>query len=489
MSTTSKILGGLVCGLVIACSSAPVTTTPPDAASADAASPDVVAPDAGGDANTGPDASAPPVPLACTKSIGTGSGAITISQSAQGLVDGDVLCIKAGTYSSISLMNVAASSGQTITVQNDGVVEITGSTYGTNFSNLTNVVVSGGGVGWSTTASGIAFHDLTYRALILADPLHGVTFQYIDFTNIGDYVFDFMPTQTYDGTPSTLMTDLHILHVNATNLTTTLLTFNATGPLTGLTQNLEVGWCTINGGISLGDFNGVFGVDIHHNVVKTLNLASDVHNGVIFLQGDGAIHHNYISDVLGSGIRAWPSSLQTKGRLDIYDNIFLDSIKYSAMEIQPNAPYGGFSSTQSSYFTNTDYFVYSNTAGDLNLCAAPTNPATLPPGPACWFGALVDTYDSDGGVLTIANNLVFDINGTNGGDAIQNIEGNLGAMAILENNLTFSTYQAAGLIDNVSCKPTAQSPVVGAGVVIPGFVDDYFGNPRTSPPDVGAVQH
>jgi hypothetical protein len=484
----SSLSLAVVATFAVACSSDP-TASPTDAGTGtDAATIDGAASDAAVD--SGPPVIPDPVPLACTKNVGSGSGDLAITQAANGLVDGDVLCIKAGTYSGFSIKDIVAGSGKTITIQNDGVVNVTGSTFGVNMANLTNVVVTGGGNGWTKTSGGIVFHDLSYRAIQLAAPLHGLTFQHIDFTNIGDYTFFFDSKQTFDGTDATLLTDIHLLNLRGAHLKATFVNFLSGSPLIGLAKNVELARCTVADAPGFASFNGVFDMDVHHNVVKDINLGANVHAGIVFLQGDGKMHHNFISHVLGNGLRAWPSSLDAKGKLDIYDNVFRDSVKYSAIEIQPNCPSGNYSPGTNPHFLVTDVAIFGNTAGHMNMCAAP-NPAPLPAGPECWIGALVDVYQDNGGLLTVTDNLVFDVNGaqTQNGNTFLNVEGTLGGKAVLKNNLSYGTATAAGLIDDTACKPSATSPVVGAGIALPGLVDDYAGNPRTTPPDVGALQH
>ena len=434
----------------------------------------------GGSAGAGGGAGIP-APLACTRMVGTGSGSVDIQQAALGLVDGDVVCIAAGAYSSFHLAKIKADPAHPITIQNDGVVTFSGSSAG---EDLTGVVLSGAGKGASDTANGFRFANIGYRAITLSGTLHDVTLQYLDFENIGDYTI-YVPGAglVYDGTDATALTDLKVLHSRGKAFGDGFLTLSGTtkGPdLVGIARRVEVAYCELSDTpkASYAFWLGTgFDAHVHHNRVTGFALQLAQHNGVVFFNGDGVVDHNYFRNYLGEGLRLWPFSWGQAGKIDVFANIFLESQKYSAVEIQAfDADVNRNANTR-----HTDVRIFNNTAGHLNM------ETMLPNNYEPWVAGIVDTYGFSGGKVDVANNLAFDINMQKAGNPFLNVQGN--GVATLTTNLYFDTWAKAGLLDDTALHLSPTSPAVSAGTPVTGLGTDYYGAAYGNPPDIGAVRH
>jgi hypothetical protein len=477
----TPLVASLALPLACGASKANSDATPVDGvdASAPRGSADGAAPvDAAADARvTAPDPY--PSPRACTKSVGTGSGAVDVQQAALGLVDGDVVCVRAGAYTSLNVSNITASAGKTITVQNDGIVTFSQPSSG---SDLTNVVLSGAGRLGSPTANGFQFRDISYRALDLSGALHGLTLEYLDFENIGDYTINAAGDgQTYDGTDASGLTDLKLLHCRATNFGLGFLNLpgHASGAdLVSVAKRVEVAYNDARDSPKAGYvfyLGTAFLASVHHNHASGIALQLAQHNGIVFLNGDGVLHHNYFERYLGEGMRLWPFSYGQVGQVDVYANLFFESQKYSPVEVQ--AYDADVTRNAQTHFSNVR--IFNNTCGDINL------QTMLPDNYVTWVAGIVDTYDFGGGTVEITNNLAFNIQMQKDGPFV-NAEG--AGVPTLKNNLYFATFAAAGLVDARSGRLAAGSPAIGAGAAVPGLADDFYGKAFGAPPDVGAVR-
>ena len=422
-----------------------------------------------------------PQPLPCTKTVGTGSGQVDVQQAALSLVDDDVVCIRGGSYDSITLANITASPGHLITVQNDGVVTFSGTSTG---SNLTRVKLTGTGTGASATANGFQFRNITYRALQIDGAVHELTLQYLDFENIGDYTVIFTGDgQVYDGTDATALSGLRVLHNRASNFGGVFLQLPGTSSgadLTSVATHPEVAYNDLRDtpGCNYAVYLATsFGANVHHNHASGIALQLAQHNGVVFLNGDGQVHHNYFRNYLGEGVRLWPFSWGSSATIDVFANVFLESMKYSPIEVQ--AFTGDV--TRNAHTTFSNVRIFNNTAGHINL------QTMLPNNYTTWVAGLVDTYDFGGGTVELTNNLAFDVRMQKDNDPIVNVEGS--GVATRSHNLYFADATAAGLVDDLSVRLAPGSPAIATGVVGPGLTTDVYGVPFASPPDVGAVAH
>jgi hypothetical protein len=368
--------------------------------------------------------------LPCTVRVGQGLGeSLTLSQTANNLVNGAVVCIHGGNYSSLQISNIAGSAAAPITIQNDGgVVDVAN---GIGLASLSNVILSGAGTAGITY--GLTVHDYYYRGVQGSGQFANFTLQNLSLLTLGDY----------DGADSSVaFLNLTFTNIQASNIAATILQIGMgednTQSLTGVSKNLVFSYSSFDSSSpSAVLWMGLaFNVNVHHNSFTHINLTLDDHNGIVFLLGDGHVHHNYYNDYLGNTVRVWPVSLDSVGQVMIDHNVAVDSVKYSAFEIQPFTTALG----QGGRTTYTNIVIENNTVGQLNTGI------NLPTGPALWFGALLDLYSFDGGTLTLQNNTAFDINNPSGSGPIINTQGNWSTSEITQtNNSYFATPQAAGL--------------------------------------------
>ena len=443
--------------------------------------------------------------LACTVNIGAGSGALTYPtmQSTLNLKDGDVVCIASGTYSGgATFSGITAATGITIQNAPGGSVTIVGPV---TLSDLANVTFSGAGtVG---TLTGISITSPFSDDIDVTGTINGFTIQNVDLgmsTRYGIYVNnDNLKYQAGDVT--TYFNNLHFKNITdyATNYIpiafTPAETISASTGFVSIARNVEVDHCDF-GNITPGtvvSMDDVMASSVHDNRFLHINKGSIDHNAIIFIMGYGDIHDNYTQDYQGEGARVWPWNIDGTGAtVNVYNNINLDSDKYSALEFQPQAPYLDVISILTPAQEVATCNAYNNTAGNMDL-EGESNPSQCGNGTPSdpWFSAYIDTYDN--GTVNLTNNLVFNtlcpsVNGSEQGIAqafdghMVNYEGNI--TPNYSHNLYYASWQAAGLESELSVIPAAGSPALGAGVAVSGLTTDYYGAARGDPPSVGAVE-
>lgn len=412
----------------------------------------------------------------------TGNGSINYpnAQATLNLKDDDTVVIKAGKYKQINFGNITASPGHRITIINGGLVEIGPDKSASTFFNLANVDIRGDGV--PGINFGFYMHDLD-RGIEIRGTISGVYFSYFRMANMNDYgIFFYDPTIIYSGTNSktSLYYDIKFLHFNVSNIRTTFLQMGLYKPimedgLVSMFRKVEVAYCTVDN--SLGEdvmhLSKVMGANVHHNRFSHMGVRDNRHTGIIYLYGNGEVHHNHFSDYWGSGLRAHGFSLDTIGKVDVYNNIMTGSRKYSGVEVLINP--GDIAYRP--FLKRCNFRVYNNTFGNLSG--------------ADWQAAMVDNYDISGGVLEIKNNLGFNIERDKPFNAGRNYiysGATTSPAPDTANNLHARSFITIGLKDDVNCTLLANSPAVNKGRAISFITDDIAGVPRPQGPafDIGA---
>ena len=269
--------------------------------------------------------------LPCDMEVGTGSGQVAIGPEVIG--SSKVICIRAGTYSSADIFSLTGTT-ETIVVQNKGMVTFTDRLY---LSNLKNVVVSGAGT--EGLEQGIMVRDTGYRGTSLYGKFHTFTLQNIAYKNVPDYVISWdRPRVAYNGTPDSAFYNVKFLRNTGDAVGAFLMLYPERETLTDILLNIEVAYNTIKNSPNSGSsivLNASFNSNVHHNRFENVSMNINEHSGIIFLNGDGKVHHNFFSNVLGNSVRSWPLSLKngsTPGKLDIYNNITVGTIKYGILK-------------------------------------------------------------------------------------------------------------------------------------------------------------
>lgn len=405
-----------------------------------------------------------------TVMVGTGSGTVSIDGSTMDLKCDDLIKIKGGTYTNINIKNILSADGCPITIKNDGLVDITGDFSEMSLTNLKNVIISGDGT--AGISKGFSFHDNSYRAVQIWGSLDKFTLQYISFRNIRDMNISFPYNKVYDGSDASFSKDLKFLHISCDNTSLLLGTGGLieNGVIQGLIKNIEIADIDFQNSPDVGTvvyMGNVENYDIHNNKINNINTNNNNHNGIFQLAGNGKFYNNYISNHQGNAIRAWGHTVgSTPKYIYIYNNIVINSRKYSGFEVQAfdrNIVPG-----KSTY---TNAVVFNNTCGNLNTSND-------------WQGNVVDVYSLKGGKCDVYNNLAYNFQDSG---TIAGQESDLIPTAY--NNLYFKTSKSAGLVDETSLRLSSNSPAKNAGIATPFLISDYYGLPRNAvKPSIGAVE-
>lgn len=362
--------------------------------------------------------------------IGTGTGNLIIDGSTMGLKCNDIIKVKGGTYNGIDVQNINA--GCPIYIKNDGLVEMAGNWDHMHITNVSNLSISGDGT-LGIDKGFVSRDNLYYHSIILNGSTQNLTIQNFSFSNIGNIVIYNTGTNVYKpGVISSYTDGLHILNNTCTN-SSTFIQFGGdviSGVITGLVKNLEIA----NLNFSNSDCGVVVfaanadSYDIHNNTITDVNPTNNNHNGIFMIKGSGAFHHNLVKNHQGNAIRAWIRSFGTIPQdVLIYNNVVVNSRKYSAFEVQ------SFENELSPGVTTyANAKIYDNTCGNLNLSKN-------------WYGVIVDVYDLFGGTCNVYDNVGFNFPAPNPSSNIVNQQST--TTPVLSNNVYFTTAQDAGVND------------------------------------------
>jgi hypothetical protein len=330
--------------------------------------------------------------------LGTGSGDLVIDGKTLKITSNAFIKIHDGTYSSITIQNVLATTAKpTYIKNNNGQVRVTG---GMQTDNVSNIIIAGDNVNGLTY--GFSFENIPFRAIKLNGLMTGVTIKSMSFKNVADYVIageknngDSFP---YKGTAETRTDGFKVLNCFFENAGGICFGGNlnkTTGEDSGLFKDVEIANNTFQNSANVGtlcSFTNVQDYNIHNNVVNNVNSNNNNHNGLFFMQGNGKFHDNKLTNYQGNSIRMW---LYSRGdspvTCEIYNNICYNTRKYGAFELQAfdRNMYPGKS-------TYANAKVYNNTAGKMNTSND-------------FEGQILDLYNT-GGSLEYYNNLGFDLN-------------------------------------------------------------------------------
>ncbi|MBK1439215.1 hypothetical protein JHJ32_04380 [Parapedobacter sp. ISTM3] len=383
--------------------------------------------------------------------------------------------IKGGNYRSIDIRNLERSAGCPLTITNQGRITLAGKNAELRISNASHVTVTGDVT--NGNEKGFNFLDNSYRALILSGRIHHVTLSNMAFKNISDYVISYNNQTVFDGSDQTATKSLRILKMDC----------EASGPfinfsgrkegstVIGLYKELEIAHVNYYNSPSPGIIVFVPNAEafnIHHNTINNVNTQNEHHNAMFQIHGNGQFHNNYISNHQGNALRSRPFSFgNTVKEVLIYNNIVINSRKYSAFEVQTFAE-----DLIHSANTVANVKVFNNTCGNLNLSSD-------------WYGVVLDAYTISGGKCDVFNNLAFNLPAPHPKSPI------VSYMAINTDDLTdhsnfyYESAAAAGIIDETTLRLSSQSPNKNKGIKVTGLTTDYYGISRDSErPSVGAVE-
>lgn len=360
--------------------------------------------------------------------LGTGSGNLMVDGTTLGIKCNDVIKIKGGVYSSITIKNI--NVGCDVTVQNDGLVEITGNNDHMFLSNVSNLTISG--LGTTGISRGfVSRDDPQHRSIIITGAAHDLTIQGFSFKNIGDYVIYFNNAQgVYDGSVGSYSDNIKLLNNDCDN-TGVFLQMEGSitnGVIKGLVKHLEIAYLTFtnsNAGHAV-QVENADDYNIHHNTITNVNSTNNAHNGIFTMMGSGSFHHNLVRNHQGNAIRAWARSFGTTPKdILIYNNTVVNSRKYSGFEVQSFSYYMVGGKT-----TYANAKVYNNICGDLNLSKD-------------WVGVVVDIYSLEGGKCEVYNNTGFNFPSQSNTSNIVNVQADI--TPIVTNNKYYASANEAGI--------------------------------------------
>lgn len=422
---------------------------------------------------SGADTSKAPLPIVYkrTVNIGTGSGVLNFDGATFAVQCNDLIKIKGGNYTSINIKNVISADGCPITFKNDGLVELAGNYNAMSLENLKNVYISGDGT--PGIAKGFSFRDNSYRAVVITGTLNNFTFQYAAFKNIGDLDITFKYNDVYKGTEDSYSKDLRFLNMSCDNTAQFLTTggYIQGGVVYGLVKNIEVANIDFQNSPDVGTvvfMGNAENYNIHNNKINNINTSNNNHNGIFQIAGNGRFHDNMVTNHQGNAIRAWGHTVgSTPKDILIYNNIVLNSRKYSGFEVQAYAD-----RITSGITTYTNAIVFNNTCGNLNLSND-------------WQAAVVDVYGMSGGKVDVYNNLGFNFLPNQKLIALQWAE----VIPNTSYNIYDETSGQAGITDQTSLNLTSNSPAKYKGRPTPFVITDFYGKPRSlTSPSIGAVE-
>jgi len=409
-----------------------------------------------------------------THYVGQGKNSnLTIDGNKEHYSCGDIISINAGNYDQISIKNLA-SDGCPIVITNGGDVLITGDNgRKMTLSNLNGVVINGDLS--NSGKKGFIFKDIGYQPVVLNGDINNLTLQNLSFTNIGDYVINYKSNKKYNGNPDSYSQNLKFLSISCENTAPMLIITaqnNSGSTLTHVIKNLEIAYCQFRNSPDVGTVvqaDNVEDYNIHHNQIDHINSENDEHNGIFLISGNGRFHHNVVTNHQGNAIRAWLFSFgSTPKTVSIYNNIVVNSRKYSGFEVQSFRE-----DMKAGVTTYANALIFNNTCGDLNLSKD-------------WYGSVVDVYDLLGGSCEVFNNLAFNFPSPKPGSNIWDLQGSTKVKG--DHNLYFNTMDKAGFSIGSEFSLSANSDAKGAGRAY-ALEDDFYGKPRnTGAPSIGAIE-
>ncbi len=414
--------------------------------------------------------------------LGTGSGSVS-QTSMTGLTAGDTLAITPGTYSGGGTF----SNLRDLTIiNNGGVVTFTGTVI---WGGSTMHNIKWTGVGYTGAFYGFVFNTATafYGQSSHTD---STRFDHLDFENASSAAFDFGDSNygiTFNGSSASYK--MHCMTFSDLKVfNSSLFIITGYNDPTAAANNLCDSIDMHN--IIIQDLQGpgqqVRGTMTHFNMYNwtitysgTNTLVGD--QGVLYINGNGSIHHNYMHG--GRGYLARIVSFSMKPLQDstlFYNNIILSTTHYGGLDIRCDSvdiPW------RNSAYLNPikNVYVVNNTIGNK------WNQNFVVP-------VVVQYQMHNNNILYCKNNLSFaaDPNVTNlpqDGILVDYNQGN--GKVDTSNNKYFSAAAILSYLQDTlaTCRPKAVSVLNGAGVPYNFIATDYYGKIRPTPPSIGAVEY
>lgn len=423
--------------------------------------------------------------------IGTGSGHLSYpdAQAALKLRPGDTLYIAPGKYSGLALGNLAGSVEAPITVTCDpGAMFTTPTPQPNDFPNISHV-----------RFESFRFETYNSSCMRITGNSHHVLFKSFLIKDASGYCFHvYDPKKVFDGTRESTFHDFKWENVtidgkvNGHAITNTDYSLSS---MKSVALDFEIVGCAFRhfdntkqafGAICL---DKCFNLRVHGCSFSDMGIARSPigHNICIGGSGTFTVYNNRFTRQWANDVRMFPMKLNALGYngpdavCRFYNNISWEKRKYPMYEHNHVRQddldkWGGYlSRTASEVCFNTLY--RSRRAADSG-------------DPYC--ATLADIYGPD---VTVKHNLVIEPEADAPFDPKRDYVYHPGAGPqkglVVENNLVFRTWAAAGLVDTETFAPGERSPARDAATGRVGYITkDHYGNDRYAgaAADVGAVE-
>ena len=403
--------------------------------------------------------------------IGTGSGNIS-ETSMNGLIAGDILAIKPGTYSGATFSNL---SGVSI-INNGGLVTFTG---GISISNLTNVTISGKGLAGLTY--GFLFKNAN-TPFAIRGKCSGLRIYNVDNNATkGDFIDASGYVTTYNGTvASKLLYKTAIANIRLTGSGGLLMgAFAATTSFQNVIDSIAVFNIIISNTITNG--NQILGNSIYHLYAhdwtvtgQTPNGATDV--GIIQICGNARVHSINRNGGYGYIMRIWNVGLDGVSDSYLYNCIDLNSWMYGTIDtrVDPTMLTGG---TKPPFATGGNIHILNNTTGNKTESNGYTTVL-----------AIIGNFT--GYKCEVRNNVSFNNHIYQSNPIFQ--LNNTSPLTDTSNNLAFTTAEIGSvLVDDVNCYLKSGSPAINKGCAEAFIIADIGGvsRPQGGIIDIGAREY
>ncbi len=425
------------------------------------------------------------VTTAHAKKVVIGSGSGSVSQTSMtGLTAGDTIAITAGTYAG----GGEFSNLHDLTIINNGGLVTFNGTVIWGGNTMHNMKWTG--VGYTGAFYGFVFN--TSRAIYgQAAHTDSTRFDHMDFENASTAAFDFGDSNygiTFNGSSATYkMHCITFSDIKVFNASFFIITgYNDPGA-----ANNNICDSVDMHNIIIKDLQGpgqqVRGSITHFNVYNWNITYSGTNTqtgdqGIIYVSGNGSIHHNYMHG--GRGYLARIVGFSIKPLQDsvlFYNNIILSTTHYGGFDIRcdnADVPW-----KTSPYFNPIkNVYVLNNTVGNK------WNQGFVVP-------VIVQYQMQNNNILFVKNNLSFaaDPNITNLPDEGILVDYNMatGNKVDTSNNRYFSAAAILNYLQDTlaTCRPKAASSLNGGGVPYNFLITDFYNKIRPTPPSIGAVEY
>ncbi len=425
------------------------------------------------------------VTTAHAKKVVIGSGSGSVSQTSMtGLTAGDTIAITAGTYAG----GGEFSNLHDLTIINNGGLVTFNGTVIWGGNTMHNMKWTG--VGYTGAFYGFVFN--TSRAIYgQAAHTDSTRFDHMDFENASTAAFDFGDSNygiTFNGSSATYkMHCITFSDIKVFNASFFIITgYNDPGA-----ANNNICDSVDMHNIIIKDLQGpgqqVRGSITHFNVYNWNITYSGTNTqtgdqGIIYVSGNGSIHHNYMHG--GRGYLARIVGFSIKPLQDsvlFYNNIILSTTHYGGFDIRcdnADVPW-----KTSPYFNPIkNVYALNNTVGNK------WNQGFVVP-------VIVQYQMQNNNILFVKNNLSFaaDPNITNLPDEGILVDYNMatGNKVDTSNNRYFSAAAILNYLQDTlaTCRPKAASSLNGVGVPYNFLITDFYNKIRPTPPSIGAVEY